>query len=442
MTATDDEGRRGGRVGWYAYDWANSVFTTTVTSIFFGPFITEVGERAADGDGYLHPLGIPVLASSFYPYLVALSVFLQVLVLPSAAVLTRRHDKGLLLGTLSTCGAGATIGMYWIGDTDYGLGGSLYVVATMALGGSITVANTYLPVLAPPEHRDRTSAYASAAGFLSGAAVLTVALVVYANHADWGLTEPHAVRIIMLAAGLWWLVFGTVSVWLLRGYGTPPPVVSAEESRAYRALFAAVRQLRNHPAAAWFLVAFLLYNNGLQSVTSLVGTYAAIELELAEDNVVTAVLLVQFVAFAGAIAAGRLAERYGGRRILLGIVAVWVAVIVAGALIPDRSFSAFMTLCVTAGFVVGGTYALSRSIFIQLVPADRVPEYIGIFETVNRCLGFIGPAAFGLVLQWTGNYRSAWTSILAFWLAGGLALVLGALARRQPKQRQKAVTHG
>lgn len=119
-------------------------------------------ERASDADGYLYPAGIQVLASPFFLYVVALSVLLQIFVLPVAAALTKRHDKGVLLGTLSTLGAGATIGMYTIGEASYALGGTLYVGATMALGASIAVANTYLPILAAPEHRDRTSTYASA----------------------------------------------------------------------------------------------------------------------------------------------------------------------------------------------------------------------------------------------------------------------------------------
>ncbi|MEE1803257.1 MULTISPECIES: MFS transporter [unclassified Streptomyces] len=439
-------GRRG-RVGWYCYDGANSVFATTVISIFFGPFITDVCERAADAQGYLHPLGIPVLASSFFPFLVGLSVLLQIFVLPTAAALTERFDKGVLLGALGFCGAGAGMGMYTIGETDYLLGGTLFAVATMALGAANTVANTYLPALAPPERRDRTSTQASATGFLCGGVVLMAALLVYARHESWGMTESEAVRLIMLGAGAWWLVFGAVSVRLLRGYGAPPaatPDTMGPSGRAgtYRALFAAVRQMRSYPGAIWFLVAFLLYNNGMQSVTSLVGTFAVEELGLKQDDVVTAVLAVQFVAFVGAIVGGRLAERYGGRNVLLGFVVVWFVAVVAGATIPERSAAAFTTLCVGAGFVVGGTYALSRSVFVSLVPRERAAEYFGIFETVNRCLAFLGPAAFGFVLQWTGSYRVAWLSILVFFLAGALALVLGSVAGKGRERRQKEMTHG
>jgi UMF1 family MFS transporter len=438
---------RRGRFGWYCYDWANSVFTTSVTSIFFGPFITDVGERAADTDGYLHPLGIPVLAGSYFPYLVSLSVFLQIFVLPTAAALTERHDKGWLLGSFALCGAGAAIGMCAIGDTDYALGGTLYVVANMALGASIMVSNIYLPILAPPERQDRMSTEGSAAGFLSGGVVLLVDLLVYANREALGLTESQAVRVILLVTGMWWLVFSIWAVWLLRGYGSPPTATATVDTApgrvgTYRALISTVRQMKNLPGVVWFLAAFLLYNNGIQSVTSLVGTFAVEEIGLAQGDLVVAVLVVQFVAVVGAVVAGRVAERYGGRTVLFGSVVVWIITVAAGALVPHSSFGSFMALCIGAGLVVGGSYALSRSVFVRMVPSNRLAEYFGIFETVNRCLGFLGPAAFGFVLQWSESYRLAWLSILVFFLAGAVTLVLGAKAHLARERCQEETVHG
>jgi UMF1 family MFS transporter len=430
---------RRGRLGWYCYDWANSVYTTSVTSIFFGPFITDVCERAADSDGYLRPLGIPILAGSFFPYLTGLSVFLQIFVLPTAAALTERHDKGTLLGALACCGSGAAISMYTIGDTDYVLGGALYIVATMALGASITVADTYLPVLAPAERQDRASTQASAAGFLSSGSILLINLLLFTHHENLGLTEDQAVRIILLTAGTWWLIFSITSVRLLRGYGSPPAVGASADDHperigAYRALISGVWRMRKFPAAAWLLAAFFFYNNGMQVVTSLVSTFALEELKLDEDAVIVTVLAVQFVAIAGSLAAGRLAERHGGRNVLLRFVLIWSSVVVAGSLIPDRSLGAFVLVALGAGFVLGGTYALSRSVFIRLLPPEQAAEYFGIFETVNRCLGFVGTTTFGLILQWSGSYRAAWLSALGFFLAGGLTLVV---STRRPGHKDR-----
>ncbi|MER7055097.1 MULTISPECIES: MFS transporter [unclassified Streptomyces] len=435
---------RRGRLGWYGYDCATSVFATSVTSIFFGPYITDVSENAADVDGYVHPLGIPVLAGSFYPYVAALSVLLQAFLLPAAAALSERHDRGRLLAVFAAGGSCAGIGMVAIGPTDYLLGGVLYVVSIMALGASIMIANTYIPILASPRRQDRMSTEGSAAGFLACGLVLVFDLALYANHETVGLTESQAVRLILLITGVWWLVFAIVAIWMMRGYGTPPAVeAQSVTSGVYRTLFMAVRRLWKLPGARWFLIAFLLYNNGMQAVTSLVGTYAVEEIGISQDSLVIAILAVQFVAFAGALIAGRLAERYGGRRVLQGLLVAWMLTVVTGALVPDEAFFAFLSLCVGAGLVVGGTYALSRSVFIRLVPEDQTTEFIGIFEMVNRCLAFLGTSAFGIVLQVSGSYRLAWLSILAFFAIGGVTLVLGVRSRgASGSLKERKTAHG
>lgn len=433
---------RRGRFGWYGYDCASSVFATSVTSIFFGPYITDVSENAADADGYIHPLGIPVLAGSFYPFVAALSVMLQAFLLPAAATLSERHDRGRLLGVFAVGGSCAAISMFAIGPTDYALGGVLYVVSVMALGASIMIANTYLPVLASPERQDRMSTEGSAAGFLACGLVLVLDLALYANHDAVGLTEAQAVRVILLITGLWWLVLSVMAIWMMRGYGTPPAIEAESASGGvYRTLFLAVRRLWRLPGAGWFLVAFLLYNNGMQAVTSLVGTYAVEEIGISQDSLVIAILAVQFVAFAGALIAGRLAERHGGRTVLLGLVVAWILTVITGAVVPDGAFFAFLSLCVGAGLVVGGTYALSRSVFVRLVPEDQTAEFIGIFEMVNRCLAFLGTSSFGIVLQVSGSYRLAWLSILAFFVTGGVTLLLGVKVRGKNGSLKEKTAH-
>ena len=417
-----------GRLGWYTYDWANSVFTTTVTTVFFGPYLTATARDAAGPDGFLHVLGVPVHAESFYPFVVALSVILQVFVLPAAAGLAARVDRGLLLATLSSTGALTTAAMYTIGDADWALGGALYVVATIALGASITVADAYLPAIAPPELRDRVSTQASAAGYLGGALVLVAGLVVYSRHDALKLSEAGAVRLNLLAAGLWWLVFGLIAAWLLRGYGTAPV---RSGPGALSRLRSAVRGLRGRPAAVWFLIAFFLYNNGVQSLTALAGTYAVEQLGLSEDRLVLAVLLVQVAGVAGAVLAGRAAGRFGGTPVLLAYVSVFLFAGVAGAFLPAHRLAPFLGVTVLIGLALGGLYALSRSVFAALVPAAGLSEYFALFEMVNRCLGFAGPAAFGLVLQAGGGYRLAGLTILLLLAAGGVVLALARTAARR-----------
>src|SRR3712207_6684799 len=159
--------------GWYFYDWANSAFATTVVTVFLGPYLTTVTRNAADAGGFVHPLGIPVLAGSFFPYVLSLSVLLQVVLLPvTGAVADRTRRKKQLLALFAYVGAIATMGMYLIQGSAYLLGGLLFLVANLSFGASIVVYNAFLPEIADPDERDRVSSHGWALGYLGGGLLL------------------------------------------------------------------------------------------------------------------------------------------------------------------------------------------------------------------------------------------------------------------------------
>ncbi|MGW4567175.1 MFS transporter, partial [Streptomyces sp. NPDC004561] len=203
--------------GWYFYDWACSVYSTSVLTVFLGPYLTAVAEHAADADGYVHPLGIPVRAGSFFAYSVSLSVILAVVVMPlvgSAADRTGR--KKPLLAAAAYTGAAATTGMFFLDGDRYLLGGVLLIVANAAQSVGMMLYNSYLPQIAPPEERDAVSSRGWAFGYGAGSSMLVVNLVLYSAHASFGLSETAAVRICLASAGLWWGAFTLVPLRRLR----------------------------------------------------------------------------------------------------------------------------------------------------------------------------------------------------------------------------------
>src|SRR5258708_19510709 len=144
--------------GWYLYDWANSAFATTVVTLFPGPYLTWLAKAAADEAGYVHPLGIPVCAPSFWSYMVTASVVTQVLFLPMVgAVADYGRRKKEFLGVTAYLGAAATLGMFFLKGSDYLLGGALFMIATLTFRASIVVSNPFLPVTTPPEYRHPVS---------------------------------------------------------------------------------------------------------------------------------------------------------------------------------------------------------------------------------------------------------------------------------------------
>ena len=415
------------RLGWYSYDWAMSVFNTSVTTVFLAPYLTAIAESAADADGRIHPLGISVPPGSFFGYVLSLSVLLQVLVLPlTGAIADRSGHKRQMLAAFATLGSLCTMAMFFVADERYMLGATLFVVANLCFGAATVVYYSWLPDLASPDERDAVSSRGWAIGYLGGALLLAASLALFNAHASLGLTESEAVRICLASAGVWWAGFTVVSVTLLRN--RPPRHVeqgtadSGTFSGGFRQLMATLRDLRNYPLTLWFLAAYLLYNDGVQTIIAVSAQYGGEQLELGQATLISAILLVQVVAFFGALALGRIAARVGAKRTILGALVAWTGVLVAAYFLQAGAAVQFYLLAVVIGFVLGGTQALSRSLFSQLIPPGKEAEYFGFYEISDRGTSWLGPFLFALTYQLTDSYRYAIFSLVFFFVAGGFLL--------------------
>ncbi|MFD3478568.1 MFS transporter [Streptomyces sp. NPDC058695] len=423
-TAGDDaEQRRREQRGWYFYDWACSVYSTSVLTVFLGPYLTAVAKSAADADGFVHPLGIPVRAGAFFAYTVSASVIISILVMPLAgAAADRTGRKKPLLAISAYLGAAATAGMFFLDGDRYLLGGFLLVVANASLAVSMVLYNSYLPQIAPPEERDAVSSRGWAFGYASGALVLVANLVLYSGHDSFGVSESTAVRICLASAGVWWGAFTLVPLRRLRDRRTAPAGDAAAAVPGWRQLVSTVRDMRRRPLTLSFLLAYLVYNDGIQTVISQASVYGSEELGLDQSTLIVAVLLVQVLAVAGALAMGRLARTYGAKNTILGSLIAWTFTIGAGYFLPSGAPVWFFALAAGIGLVLGGTQALSRSLFSHLVPAGKEAEYYSAYEMSDRGMSWLGPLVFGLAYQLTGSYRDAIVSLVAFFMIGFVLL--------------------
>ncbi|MGX5184534.1 MFS transporter [Streptomyces avermitilis] len=412
--------RRREQRGWYFYDWACSVYSTSVLTVFLGPYLTSVAKSAADADGYVHPLGVPVRAGSFFAYSVSLSVIVAVVVMPLVgAAADRTGRKKPLLAVTAYVGAAATAGMFFLDGDRYLLGGVLLLVANAAQAVSMMLYNSYLPQIAPPEERDAVSSRGWAFGYAAGALVLIANLVLFLAHDSFGVSESTAVRICLASAGLWWGAFTLIPLKRLRDRRSPVEEITAP---GLRRLAATVRDMRRHPLTLSFLLAYLIYNDGIQTVISQASVYGSEELGLSQSTLIVAVLLVQVLAVGGALGMGRLARTYGARRTILGSLVAWTVTLGAGYFLPAGAPFWFFVLASGIGLVLGGSQALSRSLFSHLVPAGKEAEYFSAYEMSDRGMSWLGPLLFGLTYQLTGSYRDAIISLVAFFVVGFVLL--------------------
>lgn len=427
------------RVGWYFYDWANSAFPTTVVTVFLGPWLTAVTRAAADADGFVHPLGIAVRAGSFFPYVVSLSVLAQVVLLPLlGAIADYSHRRKEMLALFAYVGAGATAALYFVHGESYLLGGLLFVVANVSFGASVVFYNAFLPDLAAPDRRDAVSSYGWALGYLGGGLLLALNLLLFARADALGLTTGLVVRINLASAGVWWAIFTLIPLAALRNR-EPERRLGPDEHY----LTVGVNQLRRtlgharrYPQTMLFLAAYLLYNDGIQTVIALASQFGQEELGLPISTLTAVILMVQFVALGGALLFRWVAAAVGAKRAVAASLVIWTGT-VTYAYGWLRTGGEFVALAAAIAVVLGGSQALSRSLYSLMIPRGREAEYFSLYEVSERGTSWLGPLLFGLALQFTGSYRIAILSLAAFFVLG-LALLACVDVRKAAREAGNA----
>ena len=433
--------RRREHRAWYWYDWANSAYVTTVGSVLFAPYLTSVAERTACGrvgtdenpcKQDLHVLGLTVSPGSLVFYVVTVATILSALVLPivGAAADRSSRQKAVMAGFAWT-GSVFAAGMFFVTGTNWQLGAILLMAANLCLGSSLVVYDAILCRIAIPDERDRVSSRGWAFGYLGGGLLLAINLVVVQGHNAFGLDKAMAVRICLLSAAVWWGGFTIIPYLGLKDREpvNPEPEPGGLVRASFGQLWATLREMRTYPMTLTFLVAYLFYNDGIQTVIVSASTYGEKELGFETSVLIATILLVQFVAFGGALVFGRAANRYGAKATIMTGLALWVLVVSIAFVLPRRNVVPFLLLAVMIGLVLGGTQALSRSCFSQLIPPGREAEYFSLYQAGERGTSWLGTLTFGLVHQWTDSYRPAIVALMVFFLVG-LALLSRVDVRR------------
>ncbi len=419
---------------WYFYDWANSAYVTTIGTVLFAPYLTAVAEKAACGRAGttkapcqtdLSVLGLHLSPGSLVFYVVTAATVFSALVLPVVGALADRSSrKKHIMAFFAWAGSLAAAGMFFVTGSDWQLGAGLLFVANLCLGSSLVVYDALLCEVATPDERDAVSSRGWALGYLGGGLLLAVNLAVVTLHDSIGLSTSMAVRICLVTAAAWWAGFTVIPFLGLRNR----PVVNREVQRggllrqSFGQLGSTLRDLRSYPMTLLFLLAYLFFNDGIQTVIVASSTYGEKQLGFSTSVLIATILLVQFVAFGGALLFGRLARTRGAKQTITAGLVVWMVVVVVAYFLPAGQVGLFLALAVLIGLVLGGTQALSRSFFSQLIPRGREAEYFSLYQAGERGTSWLGTLTFGLVHQLTNSYRPAIAALVVFFVIG-LALL-------------------
>jgi UMF1 family MFS transporter len=406
---------------WAMYDWANSAFSVTVVTTFLGPYLANLAE--AQG-GTVSVLGYPVEGEAFFPFCVSISVVLQVIFLPILGTVAdySPFKKGLML-TFAYIGATATILLFFIQGNLILLGGLLFILANLAFGAALVLYNAFLPDIASPDTRDSVSSKGFAFGYAGGGLLLLLNMILFFFMEDSGL----AVRISLASAGLWWLGF-TVAFPQRRLIRREPaanlPPGANYLTHSLKEFVASLKEMATqYPKTLQYLIAYLVYNDGIQTVITVSTIFAASELGILPGTLVQVVLMIQFVAALGAILFDQIARRIGTKLTLLINLAIWCGILIYAYAILYSELQ-FWILAFLIALVLGSSQALSRSLFSQMIPHNRESAYFGLYEISERGTSWIGPVVFGVAVQMTGSSRVAMLPIIAFFLFGIVVLYL------------------
>lgn len=416
---------------WYWYDWANSGYVTTTGTVLFGPYLTSVAKEAAGcGDevctATLQVLGLPIAPGSLFFYAVTFSTLFSAILLPIVgAVADRRGDRRKLLGFFAWIGAAAAASMFFVSGSNWQLGVLLLVIGNLSLGASLVVYDAILCDIAVPNDRDRVSSRGWAFGYVGGGLLLIVNLLIVLMPDALGLDTGTAVRVSLLSAGLWWGAWTIIPYRRIAdrpSHGLPPTADAAFVRGAFTQLAETLRDLKHYPNTGLFLLAYLFYNDGVQTVIASASVYGAEQLGFSETILIATIVLVQIVGFIGAMLFGRIAARIGAKQAIRNCLLIWIVGVSAGYFLPEKQVLYFLAVAAIFGIVLGGIQALSRSLFSQLVPRSREAEYFALYQACERGTSWLGTFIFGLVHQLTGSYRPAIISLLVFFVIGGLIL--------------------
>jgi len=416
------------------YDWANSAFSTTIGTVFLGPYLANLASVAAknNADGMARLAGIPIAPDSFFPFCISFSVILQAIFLPFlGAIADYSHRRKQMMQVFATIGAVATILMFFISQEVWWLGGLLFIIANLAFGAAIVFYNSYLPDIASPDQRDRVSSFGWAMGYLGDGLLLILNLALYMFHDKLGIPTDLAIRINLASAGVWWLSFSFFTWQRLRPRHSAKKLPKGETYLrvGFKQLFATIKEMRSFPETIKFLLAYFLYNDGIQTVISVSAGFATAPLirgglEMDQSTLTVAILMIQFIAFGGALLWGRLAGWVGAKRSILISLVIWAGVVIFAyfGLQGDTRVTQFFFMGACIAVVLGGSQAISRSLFAQIIPSGKQAEYYSFYEISDRGTSWIGPLLFGLVNQFTGSLRPAILSLIFFFVVGLIIL--------------------
>lgn len=447
--------------GWAMYDWANSVYYTTVVGVLIAPYLTSLAQNDLCRDvpealrqtneclnGVIFDLGFlgAITAKSLTSATTVIGVLIQAfLMIFLSAVAEYSNLKKTFMMILCYTGVAAGCLMFFIDGNNYLFGSLLLIIANVCVGASLVFYNAYLIDITTEDMRDRVSAKGYAYGYVGGSIMLLANLLALNYAESIGISQGLVVRISLATAAIWWGSFAIITFLTLKNHGVSRQVPPGKNivSVAFSEIAQTLREFVKLRYTLLFLVAYLFYNDGIQTVIYQASVFVEQELFIAKGLpanpgfLLLLFLETQIIAFVGALFWERVARKIGAKYTIIISLAWWAGVVVyAYAFLNDKSQAWYLGAAI--GFVLGGTQALSRSLYSQMIPQGREASFFSFYEISEKGTSWMGLLIFSIVVASSGSYRQAILALIVFFVVGGILLLLNPI----DKAKQEAAKFG
>lgn len=414
--------------GWCVYDWANSAYATTILAGLLPAYFAGV----VVGEEGVTLFGSHYRATSLWGFATAFATataFLMAPILGATADFSAAKKKFLL--TFAYTGCLFVILLFFSQAGDVLMTLALFMIAHVAFVSANVYYDAFLPQIVREDRLDQVSGWGYAAGYVGGALHFFVAILLITFHESLGMTQGMAARIGLGSTGLWWGGFTLITAFSLR---EPPPREALPERYrrwprpiAFTAVglqrtLATTKRVSRFRHLLLFLIAFMLYNDGIQTVIVMATVFGKDELKLETSHLMITLLVIQFVAMAGSLIFGKLAGWIGTKRAIMLSLVLWTGIVIYAYFID--SVYEYFALGMMVGLVLGGSQALSRSYYSAMIPPEAGAEFFGFYTVFSKFAAIWGPLTFALIDKITGSTRLSIAALAVFFIAGLVLLAL------------------
>ncbi len=418
---------------WCSYDIANSAYILSVNTVLYPIFYEQV-TRKAFGSEMVTFMGLNIKNTVLYEYAIALGYFMVILLtLSLSGIADLGGYRKRFMQAFTILGSFACMGLYFFTGENIGMGLMFPMLAVLGFAGSLVYYNSFLPIIATPDHHDRISAKGFSFGYAGSMLLLIFNIFSLQNYEFFGFSNSlEAIRFSFIEVGIWWLAVSQIAFYFLR---EERKVVQWDVSiftRGFHEVFNVFGYIRKHKTMYRFLLSFFFFSMGVQTIIIVASLFGKAELGITDTKLIMTILIIQLVAIFGAYIFGRVSTRFGNRTSLLWMLAIWILICISAYYVYTEI--QFYILSALLGMVMGGIQSQARSTWSKLIPSGTTDtaSYFSFYDSTEKLAIVIGMLGFGIIEQVTGNMRNSTLLLSLFFIVSFLIIAFTKLKKQEP----------